>query len=392
VVKIKLARPGRPGGRDSGDVTRSSPASLLTWSREVVAAVNALEDAARASSDDDLRARTALFRGRLARGEREDVLLAEAFATVREAGCRSIGLRHHDVQIMGGAVLQRGLVAEMRTGEGKTLTATLPAYMGALASGGAHVMTANDYLARRDWGWMRPVFEFLGLTAGLLDTRQAADRAQQRAAYAADVTYGNFEQFGYDYLRDNLAWSPAEVVQRTRSLAVVDEADLVLVDSMRAGLQITAPDSSDQYPVVQQAAADLVRTMTAGTHFVTDRAAQTVTLTERGIRYTERGFGLRSGWSAGWSCTCAVAPGGRVIPASPGSFCRPRTPLRRACSGWRLKRGSRMVPRFPGCRRPSTGPRRPTTGGSLRGSPRRRDSMRSAPASRMLCTPIGGSS
>lgn len=205
---------------------------MLEFCLEILSQVNAMEAAARACADSELRARTGAYRARLREGETAQALLPEAFATVREAARRAIGLRHHDVQIMGGAALHRGMIAEVRTGEGKTLTATLPAYVAALSGQPVHVITANDYLATRDRNWMRPVYEFLGLTAGLLEPAPKADVAVRRAQYAADVTYGPWAEFCYDFLRDNLVISPDEVSQRGLGVAIVDEADLVLIDEM----------------------------------------------------------------------------------------------------------------------------------------------------------------
>src|SRR5262249_8873124 len=161
----------------------------------------------------------------LDRGESLDGLLPEAFAAVRQAAARALGQRHEDAQVLGGAVLHRGAIAEMRTGEGKTLTATLPAYLNALPGHGVPVMTANEYMAPRDAGWMEPVYRFLGLTTGKVAPGCEPEARQE--AYAADITYGAWTEFGYDYLRDNLAWQPDELVQRGHHLAIVDEADLI---------------------------------------------------------------------------------------------------------------------------------------------------------------------
>ena len=209
MARFRFARRAADGVQ--GDAGRpSGETEVLAFCREMVSKVSALELAAQDCLDEDLRDRTRAYRERLLGGETARALLPEAFATVREAARRAIGLRHHDVQIMGGAALHLGMIAEMRTGEGKTLTATLPAYVAALSGQPVHVMTANDYLATRDRNWMQPVYEFLGLTTGLLEPAPKADIAVRRAQYAADVTYGPWDEFCYDFLRDNLAWTPDE--------------------------------------------------------------------------------------------------------------------------------------------------------------------------------------
>ena len=180
----------------------------------------------------------------------------------------------------------------MRTGEGKTLTATLPAYLAALSGQGVHVMTANEYLACRDRAWMAPVFEFLGLTVGLLPTKQNPARADQLAAYAADVTYGPWEQFGYDFLRDNLAWTPAECVRRGTPLAIVDEADLILIDGMRAPLQISGPAGTQATGTLHTELARLAGHLRPGTDYAEDAQARTVSLTEAGSRRVEDWAGI----------------------------------------------------------------------------------------------------
>jgi preprotein translocase subunit SecA len=296
VVRVRRA-PKQTGevptaaGRPSGD------AATLAWCLEIVRQVNGLESAAQACTDDELRARTGQYRERLARGEEVRRLLPDAFATVREAARRAIGLRHHDVQLMGGAVLHLGMIAEMRTGEGKTLTATLPAYLGALSGQPVHVMTANDYLTGRDRDWMRPVYQFLGLSAGLLDTSSPnPDRTARRAEYAADVVYGQWDQFGYDYIRDNLVWEAGQQVQRGLGLAIVDEADLILIDQMSSSALLSAPASK---PVEgHKAAAQMVRALRSGTHYTADRATMTTSLTDGGIAAVEDWFGIESLYDA----------------------------------------------------------------------------------------------
>ena len=236
---------------------------------------------------------TGSFKDRLSRGEPMDDLLPEAFAAVREAARRSIGQRPFDVQIMGGAVLHLGKIAEMRTGEGKTLTITLPAYLHALSGNGVHVMTANDYLASRDAEWMRPVYEALGLTVGLLEPGPRPDPPVRRAEYNADVTYGPWSEFSYDYLRDSLAWSQDDVVQRGHRFVIVDEADLILIDEMRSSLQISGPvESADKGKLWQQVSAGLATRLGTGNHYESDPRAQTVSLTDSGAQTIEVELGI----------------------------------------------------------------------------------------------------
>lgn len=289
--------------RRSGQQTEQIPEALvrpsgegatLAWCLEVVRQVNGLEAMAQACTDDELRSRSDEFRERLSRGDTAGALLPEAFATVREAARRAIGQRHHDVQVMGGAALHLGMIAEMRTGEGKTLTVTLPAYLGALSGQPVHVMTANDYLTARDRDWMQPVYQFLGLSAGLLDTAPNPDRATRRAEYAADVVYGQWDQFGCDLIRDNLAWDPSEQVQRGLGLAIVDEADLILIDQMRHSALISGPAPQSEDGNWHKAAADAVRALRAGMHYTADRAAMTASLTDSGITEIEDQLGIEN--------------------------------------------------------------------------------------------------
>ena len=213
----------------------------------VVARINALEPDIKALSDEDLRAKTDEFRKRLADGESLDDLLPEAFAVVREAASRALQMRHFDVQLIGGMVLHDGKIAEMRTGEGKTLVATLPAYLNALGGEGVHIVTVNDYLARRDAGWMGKIFSFLGMTTGVTVTGQPQE--EKRAAYQADITYGTNNEYGFDYLRDNMAFTIQDRVQRSRNFAIVDEVDSILIDEARTPLIISGAvdERSDLY-------------------------------------------------------------------------------------------------------------------------------------------------
>ena len=209
--------------------------------------VNQLEAEYEALSDEQLKAKTGEFQKRLQDGEDTDNLLPEAFAVVREASKRVFSMRHFDVQMLGGQVLHTGQIAEMRTGEGKTLTSTLPAYLNALSGKGVHVITVNDYLASRDAEGSRPLFEFLGLSVGC--NIPGMNHAQKKEAYAADITYGTNNEFGFDYLRDNMAFSPGDRVQRELHYAIIDEVDSILIDEARTPLIISgqAEDSSELY-------------------------------------------------------------------------------------------------------------------------------------------------
>ncbi len=214
---------------------------------KAVLAVNAFEPQMQALTDADLAAKTQHFKARFNEGESLDELLAEAFATVREVSVRTLGLRHFDVQLIGGMVLHEGNIAEMRTGEGKTLVATLPAYLNAISGRGVHVVTVNDYLAKRDSQWMKPIFEFLGLTVGVIYPDMS--HSDKKAAYQADIVYGTNNEYGFDYLRDNMAFSLEDKVQRELNFAIVDEVDSILIDEARTPLIISgaAEDSSELY-------------------------------------------------------------------------------------------------------------------------------------------------
>ena len=213
----------------------------------VVSAVNALEPSIQALSDTELRDKTLEFRKRLADGATLDDLLPEAFAVVREAGRRALNMRHFDVQLIGGYVLHQGKIAEMKTGEGKTLVATLPAYLNALEGQGVHVVTVNDYLARRDSEWMGKIVRFLGMTVGVI--QHDLNDQERQAAYGCDITYGTNNEFGFDYLRDNMKFELAHYVQRGHRFAIVDEVDSILIDEARTPLIISGPaeESTDLY-------------------------------------------------------------------------------------------------------------------------------------------------
>jgi preprotein translocase subunit SecA len=257
--------------------------SLKQFQRRVPA-INAMEPAIGALSDDALAAKTAEFRQRLANGAKLDDLLVEAFAVVREAARRTLGQRHFDVQLVGGQVLHAGMIAEMKTGEGKTLVATLPAYLNALEGKGVHIVTVNDYLARRDAEWMGQIYGFLGLTVGTIVYGLTDD--QRRASYAADITYGTNNEFGFDYLRDHMKHSERELVQRPFNFAIVDEVDSILVDEARTPLIISgqAEDSSDLYRRIDLLVKELAKTPE---NFEKDEKFRTVTLTEAGNEATE---------------------------------------------------------------------------------------------------------
>ena len=249
----------------------------------IVDQINALEAETKALSDEALRARTEEFRARLREGAELDDLLPEAFATVREAAIRTLGQRHFDVQLIGGMVLHEGRIAEMKTGEGKTLVATLPVYLNALAGRGVHVVTVNDYLAKRDAAWMGAIYKFLGLTAGCI-VHELSD-PQRREQYACDVTYGTNNEFGFDYLRDNMKYASGEMVQRGHVFAIVDEVDSILIDEARTPLIISGPldDRSELYNTIDK----FLPKLETG-DFELDEKTRIVTLTEAGNEKVER--------------------------------------------------------------------------------------------------------
>jgi preprotein translocase subunit SecA len=266
--------------------------------RPLVNRINSLEPEYEQLSDGELRAKTDEFRARLDDGEDLDDLLPEAFAAVREASKRTIGLRHFDVQLIGGIVLHQGKIAEMRTGEGKTLVATLPSYLNALTGRGVHVVTVNDYLAQRDRDWMGKIHEFLGLTVGVILTTQMSGGPERKAAYQADITYGTNNEFGFDYLRDNMVADLALCVQRDLHYAIVDEVDNILIDEARTPLIISAPaeESTEMY----QRFAQLVPLLRAEEDYVIDERQRVATLTEAGIAKMERLLGLKNLYAEGF--------------------------------------------------------------------------------------------
>ena len=261
---------------------------------KAVQAVNAFEEQMLALSDEQLRAKTEEFKARLAKGETLDQLLAEAFAVAREAGKRVMGMRHFDVQLIGGMTLHEGKIAEMRTGEGKTLVATLAVYLNALSGKGVHVVTVNDYLARREANWMRPLYEFLGMSVGIVTPFMPPE--EKREAYAADITYGTNNEFGFDYLRDNMAFSLEDKFQRELNFAVIDEVDSILIDEARTPLIISgqAEDSSRLYTEINKLIPRLKLhveeeegVVTQEGHYKVDEKARQVELNEAGHQYVE---------------------------------------------------------------------------------------------------------
>ncbi|ENJ5923034.1 preprotein translocase subunit SecA [Vibrio cholerae] len=262
--------------------------------RKIVKEINNYEPAFEALSDEELKAKTVEFRQRIEQGENLEQLLPEAFATVREASKRVFGMRHFDVQLIGGMVLHGGQIAEMRTGEGKTLTATLAAYLNALPGKGVHIVTVNDYLAKRDAETNRPLFEFLGMTVGVNIPNMP--QPAKKDAYQADILYGTNNEFGFDYLRDNMAFRPEDRVQRARFFAVVDEVDSILIDEARTPLIISGPaeDSSDLYirinkliPLLQKQDKEDSEEYRGDGHFTVDEKSKQVHLTETGQEFVE---------------------------------------------------------------------------------------------------------
>ena len=264
-------------------IMRAGEGKILRELSKVVDQVNAFEPSIVALSDEALRAKTAEFKSRLASGSTLDDLMPEAFAVVREAAKRTLGQRHYDVQLMGGAALHRGNIAEMRTGEGKTLVATLPSYLNALAGRGVHVVTVNDYLAERDSEWMGRIHRFLGLTVGVIVNSMTP--AERRAAYNADITYGTNNEFGFDYLRDNMAWTLDDCVQRDHFFAVVDEVDSILIDEARTPLIISGPaDKATKWYVEFANIADKLQ---RDVHYEVDEKKKTIGILEDGVTKVE---------------------------------------------------------------------------------------------------------
>ncbi|MEK9692702.1 MAG: DEAD/DEAH box helicase, partial [Rhodospirillaceae bacterium] len=261
----------------------SANSRYLKQLRSTIEQINSLEAELEALDDLNLRSRTEMFRDRLKGGETLESILPEAFATVREAAKRTLGQRHYDVQLMGGIVLHRGAIAEMKTGEGKTLVATLACYLNALEGKGVHVVTVNDYLAKRDSEWMGRIYEFLGLSVACI-THGLTDEERTKA-YAADITYGTNNEFGFDYLRDNMKFSLEEMVQREFNFAIVDEVDSILIDEARTPLIISGPteDSSELYRQIDS----LMNELTTD-DYEKDEKQRSVSLTEPGTEKIEQ--------------------------------------------------------------------------------------------------------
>ena len=276
--------------------------------RPIVEKINSLEPEIQKLSDEELRNKTAEFKDRLAKGETLDDILPEAFAVVREASKRVLGMRHFDVQLIGGIILHQGRIAEMKTGEGKTLVATLPVYLNALTGKGVHVVTVNDYLAKRDSEWMGKVYKFLGLTVGLVIS--GMDPSAKKVAYAADVTYGTNNEFGFDYLRDNMVIYKDQLVQRELNYAIVDEIDSILIDEARTPLIISGrgAQSSDLYKKADSFVARLTPKVIVeedikdeeqaedneNYDYIVDLKAKSASLTQKGIQKAEREFNLEN--------------------------------------------------------------------------------------------------
>ena len=263
---------------------------LLKSYQKNVRLINQFEPDLERLSDEALKSKTSEFKERLASGETLDNVLAEAFAVVREASKRVLQMRHFDAQLLGGMALHEGKISEMRTGEGKTLVATLPAYLNALSGSSVHVITVNDYLANRDAQWMGKVFEFLGMTVGVNLSGQ--DHDQKQSAYGADITYGTNNEFGFDYLRDNMVFQKADKVQRDLTFAIVDEVDSILIDEARTPLIISgqADDNTELYKKINSIASKLKRSETEEEDgdFTVDEKSQQVVLTEIGYENAEQ--------------------------------------------------------------------------------------------------------
>ncbi|HEX9711397.1 MAG TPA: preprotein translocase subunit SecA [Actinomycetota bacterium] len=271
-------------------VLRAGEGKKLKLATSYLGRVNALEDEMKARSDAELRGLTDIFRARLVEGESLEDLIPEAFAAVREASVRTLGMRHFDVQVIGGAILHAGNISEMKTGEGKTLVATLPVYLNALAGNGVHVVTVNDYLARRDAEWMGRIYRFLGLTVGLIQNNMRPD--QRQPAYAADVTYGTNNEFGFDYLRDNMAMRAENRVQRPHHYAIVDEVDSILIDEARTPLIISGP--SEESAKWYRTFARIVPRLKKDRHYEVDEKKRTVAITEDGVHEVEGILGVEN--------------------------------------------------------------------------------------------------
>ena len=271
-------------------ILRAGEGRAIRALEKIAVSVNQHEATISALSDSELREMTEKFRARLTGGETLDDLLPEAFACVREAARRTLGQRHYDVQVMGGAALHQGNIAEMRTGEGKTLVSTLPAYLNALSGQGVHVVTVNDYLAERDSEWMGRIHRFLGLKVGVILSSMTSE--ERREAYAADITYGTNNEFGFDYLRDNMAWSLEDCVQREHNFAVVDEVDSILIDEARTPLIISGP--ADKATKWYMEFATISEKLQRDLHYEVDEKKRTVGILEEGVTKVEQFLGIEN--------------------------------------------------------------------------------------------------
>ncbi|MFO0630769.1 MAG: hypothetical protein U0325_34795 [Polyangiales bacterium] len=258
--------------------------------RPLVAAINDLEPKMRELSDEGLRGNTARFKERIGNGESLDALLPEAFATCREASRRVLNMRHFDVQLIGGTVLHRGMISEMKTGEGKTLVATLPSYLNALGGKGVHIVTVNDYLASRDAEWMGRIHKHLGLTVGVVTGNQS-DR-EKKAAYRCDITYGQNNEFGFDYLRDNMKYSVYDCAQRDLNFAIVDEVDSILIDEARTPLIISGQGEASTH--LYGEITKIIPYLRKDEHYVLDEKAHSVALTDEGVEEAQRRLKIKN--------------------------------------------------------------------------------------------------
>ena len=275
-------------------ILRAGEGRTLKRMQERVRDINALEPEIERLSDDELREKTIEFRARFDQGEELDELLPEAFACVREAARRTLGMRPFDVQLIGGMVLHEGRIAEMKTGEGKTLVATLPLYLNTIAGVNVQLVTVNDYLAKRDAEWMRPVYEALGVTVGVIQSNMPDDEDQtaRKAAYACDITYGTNSEFGFDYLRDNMAADIAQTVQRGHWFAIVDEVDSILIDEARTPLIISG--QPEQAAETYYSFARVVRDLRLTDDYEVDEKFQTAAPTEEGVTKVEKALGIEN--------------------------------------------------------------------------------------------------
>ena len=275
-------------------ILRAGEGKAVKELAKIAQQINKFESEILSLDDQGLRNKTEQFKDRISKGESLESVLPEAFAVVREAAKRTLGQRHYDVQLMGGAALHKGNIAEMRTGEGKTLVSTLPAYLNALTGKGVHIVTVNDYLAERDSEWMGRVHRFLGLRVGVILSSMSP--AERREAYAADITYGTNNEFGFDYLRDNMAWSLSDCVQREHNFAIVDEVDSILIDEARTTLIISGP--ADKATKWYMEFANIVGKLIRDNHYEVDEKKRTVSILDPGVTRVEEALGIENLYEA----------------------------------------------------------------------------------------------